>query len=118
VTQRDGVSYNEAIGLAVQPAVGSSPALMMEPPVADWRKRQARLDWLHSQNFGGVAAEPAQPISAAPPVRSGVVGRTFHDGIGLCGIAQMESAGVRLRESPLPWRRVRQIFLSFFRSTK
>ena len=116
--QRDCMSYNESISVAAEAATKSSSGLMIEPPLPDWRRRQERLNWLAAQNFGDVAAAPAQPIEAPGPVRTGIVGRTFREGIGLGAHASMECAGVRLRESPLLWRRRWQIFRSLFLRNK
>jgi hypothetical protein len=117
-TQRPNTSYNEAIGLAADAAVKFSSALMAEPPVPDWRKRQDRLNWVNSQDFGAVASELGRPTATRAPVHTCIVGRTYHERIGLDAHASVECIGVRLRESPLPWRRVRQILLNFFRREK
>jgi hypothetical protein len=115
VTQRDGTSYNESISMAGNATAQSSSGLFAEPPIPDWRRKQERLNWHHAQNFDGVAAAPAQSISAAPAVRSGVVGRTFHESVNFAGDVQINCVSTRLRESPLSWRRRWQIIRSFFR---
>jgi hypothetical protein len=110
-----GVSYNESVGLSGNAVAKSSSGLFAEPPIPDWRKRQDRLNWHHA-NFDCVTAAPAQPIAATVHVHtSGIVGRTFREGIGLCAHASLECTGVRLRESPLGWQRRRQILLDWLR---
>jgi hypothetical protein len=110
--RRAGTSYNESISIAGDATARSSSRLMMPPPIPDWRKRQARLDWHHSQNFDAVAAEPPPPVTATVTA-SGRVGKTYHEAITCAGNAHVESVGTRLRESPLPWRRRRQILLAW-----
>jgi hypothetical protein len=113
-TARDSLSFNETISIAGTATAKSSSGLMIEPPVPDWRKRQDRLNWVNSQDFDGVTSEPAQPTVATTHT-SGTIGRIFHEAITCAGNAQMACAGVRLRESPLSWRRRRQIILAALR---
>jgi hypothetical protein len=114
-TARDSMSFNENISVAGDATAKSFSALAIEPPIPTCRIKQERLDWSRAQNFGAVASEPARPIEANIPT-SGRIGKTFHESIKCAGNAQVDCIAARLRESPLPWRRVRQILLAGLRN--
>ena len=91
---------------------------MMPPPIPTWRKQQSRLDWHHSQNFDGVAANLRQ--GKVPrwhlALQVGLSDGPSTKGLDFWAQVSVECAGVRLRESPLPWRRRCQILRAWFQA--